>query len=86
MAITLPAKAWSCQVPGYLQHSGDTILFPSMSANNTYFIVALWRSMVWKIFVFQVMDCRLLFGAKPLPETMLTYYQLEPYEDTSVNF
>ena len=33
----------------------------------------------------QVMACR-LFGAKPLPEPMLTYCQLDPWEQTSVKF
>ena len=32
-----------------------------------------------------VMACR-LFGAKPLPETMLVYCQLDPWEQTSVKF
>ena len=31
------------------------------------------------------MDCR-LFGAKPLPETILTYCSLDPWEQTSVKF
>ena len=31
------------------------------------------------------MVCR-LFGAKPLPKPMLTYYQLDSYEQTSVRF
>ena len=31
------------------------------------------------------MACR-LFGAKPLPEPMLTYCQLDPYEQTSLKF
>ena len=33
----------------------------------------------------QVLSCRLL-GAKPLPEPMLTYCQLDPWEQTSVKF
>ena len=33
----------------------------------------------------QVMACRLL-GAKPLPELMLTYCQLDPQEQSSVKF
>ena len=33
----------------------------------------------------QVMACR-LFGAKPLPEPMMTYCQLDPKEQTSVQF
>ena len=33
----------------------------------------------------QVMACHLL-GAKPLPEPMLTYCQLDPKEQTSVKF
>ena len=33
----------------------------------------------------QVMACH-LFGAKPLPEPMLTYYQVDPEEQTSVKF
>ena len=33
----------------------------------------------------QLMACR-LFGAKPLPEPMLTYCQLDSYEQTSVKF
>ena len=33
----------------------------------------------------QIMACR-LFGAKPLPEPMLTYYQLDPKEQISVKF
>ena len=33
----------------------------------------------------QVMACR-LFGAKPLPEPMLTFCQLDPLEQTSVKF
>ena len=33
----------------------------------------------------QVMACR-LFGAKPLPEPMLTFCQLDPQEQTSVKF
>ena len=33
----------------------------------------------------QVMACR-LFGAKPLPEPMLAYYQLYPQEQISVKF
>ena len=33
----------------------------------------------------QIMTCR-LFGAKPLPEPMLLYCQLDPYEQTSVKF
>ena len=33
----------------------------------------------------QVMACR-LFGAKPLPEPMLTYCQLDPKKQTSVKF
>ena len=33
----------------------------------------------------QVMACRLL-GAKPLPEPVVTYCQLDPQEQTSVNF
>ena len=32
----------------------------------------------------RVIACR-LFGAKPLPEPMLTYCQLDPWEQTSVN-
>ena len=31
------------------------------------------------------MGCR-LFGAKPLPEPMLTYYQLDSSEQTSLKF
>ena len=33
----------------------------------------------------QIMACR-LFGAKPLPELMLTYSQFDPKEQTSVKF
>ena len=33
----------------------------------------------------QIMACR-LFGAKPLPEPMLTYCRLDPSEQTSVKF
>ena len=33
----------------------------------------------------QIMACR-LFGAKPLSEPMLEYYQLDPWEQTSVKF
>ena len=33
----------------------------------------------------QVMACR-LFGAKPLPQQMLNYYQLDHKEHTSVKF
>ena len=33
----------------------------------------------------QVMVCR-LFGAKPLPEPMLTYCQLDPKDQISVKF
>ena len=35
--------------------------------------------------LFQVMACR-LFGAKPLPEPVLAYCQLESWEQISVNF
>ena len=33
----------------------------------------------------QIMACR-LFGAKPLPEPVLTYCQLVPWEQTSMNY
>ena len=33
----------------------------------------------------QIMDCRQI-GAKPLCEPMLGYYQLNPWEQTSVKF
>ena len=33
----------------------------------------------------QIMACR-LFGAKPLPEPMLTFCQLDPYEQASMKF
>ena len=33
----------------------------------------------------QIMFCR-LFGAKPLSEPMLTFWQLDPWEETSVKF
>ena len=33
----------------------------------------------------QIMACR-LFGAKPLPEPLLTYCQLDSQEQTSVKF
>ena len=37
------------------------------------------------IALIRVMACR-LFGAKPLPEPMLAYCQLDPWEQTSVKF
>ena len=38
-----------------------------------------WQSMTWIIVVFIVMPCR-MYGAKPLPEAMMTYYQMKPKE------
>ena len=40
-----------------------------------------WTGSAWV----QVMACR-LFGAKSLPEPMLAYCQLDPYEQSSVKF
>ena len=42
------------------------------------------RQWIGSVFV-QVMACH-LFGAKPLPEPMLAYCQLDPQEQTSVKF
>ena len=42
------------------------------------------RQWTWSSLV-QIMDCR-LFGAKPLPEPMLAYWQLDSWEQVSVKF
>ena len=52
------------------------------SINSSYPNTAYMRQWTGSTLV-QVTACR-LFGAKPLPEPMLTYCHLDPYEQTSV--
>ena len=60
--------------PGWLKYAINSSL-----PNGAY----MWQ-WIQQVLV-QVMACHLL-GAKPLPEPMLTYCQLDPLEQTSVNF
>ena len=57
------------------------LCFNSLPPSAVYTCMRQWNGSA----VVQVMACR-LFGAKPLPEPMLTYFQLNPYEQTTVKF
>ena len=52
----------------------------SSPASATYM-----RQWTWLLALVQIMACR-LFGAKPLSKPILGYYQLDPYEQSSVKF
>ena len=57
------------------------LCFNSLPPSAVYTCMRQWNGSA----VVQAMACR-LFGAKPLPEPMLTYFQLNPYEQTTVKF
>ena len=55
-----------------------------VNENALWLSDAIWRHISWSI-LFQVMACD-LSGAKPLPEPMLNYCQLDPREYILMKF